>query len=236
MNTEGLLYWSVQESGRCMADIEIPDSFPGAGDVAGKRVVVTGAGRGLGRLLAHAFSGAGARVALVARTERDLKAVAAAGCHGCMAVTAVTVQSAGRVHSWTPVEPSCITAQIEACLEDGAPGAVKSGMLGTTGALDALASALAGGLAGVPYVLDPVLTAGSGDSPHGEGLSGGMIEKGYAGSANRRVSSWARQCSGGGTPSKAAEAGITRSGASETSQRTPLARSRGRADAASGAR
>lgn len=60
-----------------MADIEIPDSFPGAGDVAGKRVVVTGAGRGLGRLLAHAFSGAGARVALVARTERDLKAVAA---------------------------------------------------------------------------------------------------------------------------------------------------------------
>lgn len=107
----------------------------------------------------------------------DLKAVAAAGCHGCMAVTAVTVQSAGRVHSWTPVEPSCIAGQIEACLEDGAPGAVKSGMLGTTGALDALASALAGGLAGVPYVLDPVLTAGSGDSLHGKGLSGGIIEK-----------------------------------------------------------
>jgi len=56
--------------------IEIPDSFPDAGSVAGKRVVVTGAGRGLGRLLAHAFSRAGARVALVARTEKDLKELA----------------------------------------------------------------------------------------------------------------------------------------------------------------
>src|SRR5205807_8202772 len=58
--------------------IGIPDRFPGAGDVSGKRVVVTGAGRGLGALLAHAFSRAGASVALVARTERDLKGVAAA--------------------------------------------------------------------------------------------------------------------------------------------------------------
>jgi NAD(P)-dependent dehydrogenase (short-subunit alcohol dehydrogenase family) len=47
------------------------------GDVSGKRVVITGAGRGLGRLLARAFSEAGARITLVARTETDLKAVAA---------------------------------------------------------------------------------------------------------------------------------------------------------------
>ena len=33
--------------------IEIPASFPGGGDVSGKRVVITGAGRGLGQLLAH---------------------------------------------------------------------------------------------------------------------------------------------------------------------------------------
>jgi NAD(P)-dependent dehydrogenase (short-subunit alcohol dehydrogenase family) len=56
--------------------IEIPESFPGPGAVAGKRVVITGASRGLGTLLAHAFSDAGASVALVARTEKDLKAVA----------------------------------------------------------------------------------------------------------------------------------------------------------------
>ncbi len=58
--------------------IEIPDTFPAPGAVAGKRVVITGAGRGLGSMLAHAFSRAGAAVALVSRTERDLKAVAEA--------------------------------------------------------------------------------------------------------------------------------------------------------------
>jgi NAD(P)-dependent dehydrogenase (short-subunit alcohol dehydrogenase family) len=56
--------------------IEIPERFPVPGDVAGKRVVLTGAGRGLGELLAHAFSQAGARVALAARTEADIVAVA----------------------------------------------------------------------------------------------------------------------------------------------------------------
>jgi NAD(P)-dependent dehydrogenase (short-subunit alcohol dehydrogenase family) len=59
------------------AEIEIPSSLPRGADVGGKRVVLTGASRGLGRLLAHAFSRGGARVALVARTETDLKAVAA---------------------------------------------------------------------------------------------------------------------------------------------------------------
>ena len=56
--------------------IDIPASFPDVADVTGKRVVITGAGRGLGRLLAHTFSQGGARVTLVARTETDLKAVA----------------------------------------------------------------------------------------------------------------------------------------------------------------
>jgi NAD(P)-dependent dehydrogenase (short-subunit alcohol dehydrogenase family) len=60
-----------------IGEIEIPESFPSPGAVEGKRVVITGASRGLGALLAHAFSQAGASVALVARTERDLKAVAA---------------------------------------------------------------------------------------------------------------------------------------------------------------
>ncbi len=55
--------------------IEIPDRFPSGADVTGKRVVLTGAGRGLGRLLAHAFSAAGADLALVARSESDLKAL-----------------------------------------------------------------------------------------------------------------------------------------------------------------
>lgn len=59
-----------------MADpITIPEVFPGPGDIRGKRVVLTGASRGLGALLAHALSRAGAHVTVVARTERDLKAL-----------------------------------------------------------------------------------------------------------------------------------------------------------------
>jgi NAD(P)-dependent dehydrogenase (short-subunit alcohol dehydrogenase family) len=58
--------------------IEIPSEFPVVGDVSGKRVVLTGAGRGLGELIAHALSRAGAHVALVARTGPDLSAVAEA--------------------------------------------------------------------------------------------------------------------------------------------------------------
>jgi NAD(P)-dependent dehydrogenase (short-subunit alcohol dehydrogenase family) len=54
----------------------IPPVLPRGGDVEGKRVVITGASRGLGRVLAHGFSQAGALVTLVARTEADLKAVA----------------------------------------------------------------------------------------------------------------------------------------------------------------
>jgi len=73
VSTDAVPVWRRAMRGK----IEIPDSFPGAGDVRGRRVVVTGAGRGLGELIAHAFSGAGANVALVARTEADLKAVAA---------------------------------------------------------------------------------------------------------------------------------------------------------------
>ena len=57
--------------------IEIPESFAGPGDVAGKRVVITGASRGPRRGCSPTPSPqAGARVALVARTETDLKAVA----------------------------------------------------------------------------------------------------------------------------------------------------------------
>jgi gluconate 5-dehydrogenase len=45
-------------------------------DVSGRRVVITGAGRGLGRILAEAFDAAGARLGLVARSEKALKELA----------------------------------------------------------------------------------------------------------------------------------------------------------------
>jgi NAD(P)-dependent dehydrogenase (short-subunit alcohol dehydrogenase family) len=58
--------------------IAIPETFPDPAALTGKRVVLTGASRGLGALLAHAFSRRGASVALVARSACDLEAVAGA--------------------------------------------------------------------------------------------------------------------------------------------------------------
>lgn len=45
-------------------------------DVSGRRVVITGAGRGLGAALAQAFDAAGAQLGLVARSEDALREVA----------------------------------------------------------------------------------------------------------------------------------------------------------------
>lgn len=43
-------------------------------DLSNKRVIVTGASRGIGRAIARAFAAEGARVAICARTESDVKA------------------------------------------------------------------------------------------------------------------------------------------------------------------
>ena len=94
-------------------DLGISRSVSAGADVAGKRVVITGAGRGLGRVLAHAFSSGGAMVTLVARTEADLKAVSdelpgtSLVCSGDVtdpdfneAVADATVAEWGRVDVW----------------------------------------------------------------------------------------------------------------------------------------
>ena len=45
-------------------------------ELRGKRVLITGASRGIGEALAHGFAGAGANVALVARTQSAIEALA----------------------------------------------------------------------------------------------------------------------------------------------------------------
>jgi uncharacterized protein len=46
-------------------------------ELPGKRVLITGASRGIGESFAHAFAGAGATVALVARTKNAVETLAA---------------------------------------------------------------------------------------------------------------------------------------------------------------
>jgi NAD(P)-dependent dehydrogenase (short-subunit alcohol dehydrogenase family) len=60
-------------SDTALKDMSIPDVLPAPGDVRDKRVVVTGASRGLGRVIATAFARFGATLGLVARTEGPLR-------------------------------------------------------------------------------------------------------------------------------------------------------------------
>lgn len=73
----------------------------------GKRVLITGASRGIGEQLAIAFAGAGARVALVARTEPALKQLAS--------------QLGGTAHVVDLAEPDQVHGLIGRIEADGGP-------------------------------------------------------------------------------------------------------------------
>lgn len=90
----------------------------------------------------------------------DQQAILAAGGHTVCAVTAVTAQRYDGVTSIWPVPGEIVAAQLAAVFSDGAVQAVKSGMLASVAAVEALSVALRS--RELPYVLDPVLMSSSG--------------------------------------------------------------------------
>lgn len=96
----------------------------------------------------------------------DLRTFAACGVHGCVAVTAVTVQNTVGVTGVHTVPPETVAAQIESVAGDIGLDAVKTGMLATTEIIEAIVGACdrAGiGVDGVPLVVDPVAASMHGD-------------------------------------------------------------------------
>ncbi|MFN2617153.1 MAG: bifunctional hydroxymethylpyrimidine kinase/phosphomethylpyrimidine kinase [Thermoleophilaceae bacterium] len=109
------------------------------------------------RVLAIAGSDSGGGAGI----QADLKAIARCGAHGMTAITAVTAQNTRAVTGVYPLPPEAILEQVRAVAEDIGVDAVKVGMLGTVGTIDAVAKAL--DLVGdAPVVLDPVMVAESG--------------------------------------------------------------------------
>ena len=105
--------------------------------------------------IAGSDSGGGAGI------QADLKAFARCGVHGMTAITAITAQNTRAVEMVEAVSPETIVAQVGAVAEDIGVDAVKVGMLGTAGTVDAVVGAL--GLVGeAPVVVDPVMVAESG--------------------------------------------------------------------------
>jgi hydroxymethylpyrimidine/phosphomethylpyrimidine kinase len=104
--------------------------------------------------IAGSDSGGGAGI------QADLKAFAACGVHGVTAITAITAQNTVAVTAVHMVPAEIIGAQVRAVAQDIDVDAVKTGMLGTSGAIEAVADALQE--LSAPVVVDPVLVAESG--------------------------------------------------------------------------
>jgi hydroxymethylpyrimidine/phosphomethylpyrimidine kinase len=93
----------------------------------------------------------------------DIKTIAAHGCYGIAAITAMTVQSSAGVRQMSPIDPGLLTDTLEELAADVTISAVHIGMLGS----GEIASRVAGFLdkaKPVNIVLDPILKSSSGAS------------------------------------------------------------------------
>ena len=104
--------------------------------------------------IASSDSGGGAGI------QADLKAFAAAGCHGATAIVALTAQNTTAVPAVHELPPAFVRAQLEAVFEDIGVDAAKTGMLFSRALIETVAEYLGG--RGVTLVVDPVLIASSG--------------------------------------------------------------------------
>jgi hydroxymethylpyrimidine/phosphomethylpyrimidine kinase len=104
--------------------------------------------------IAGSDSGGGAGI------QADLKAFAAAGCHGTTAIVALTAQNTVGVTDVLEVPPEFVRAQLEAVFSDIGVDAAKTGMLFSAAVIEAVADFL--GDHPVPLVVDPVMVASSG--------------------------------------------------------------------------
>lgn len=94
--------------------------------------------------------------------QADLKTFTALGVYGASVVTALTAQNTRGVTGAMAVPPDFIALQMEAVASDLSIGAAKTGMLGDTTTVMAVAAAVRRH-AIAPLVVDPVMVATSGD-------------------------------------------------------------------------
>jgi hydroxymethylpyrimidine/phosphomethylpyrimidine kinase len=104
--------------------------------------------------IATSDSGGGAGI------QADLKAFAAAGCHGMTALVALTAQNTTAVTDVHELPPQLVRAQLDAVFDDIGVDAAKTGMLFSRELISTVAAYLADHP--VPLVVDPVMVASSG--------------------------------------------------------------------------
>ena len=95
--------------------------------------------------------------------QADIEAIGQSGAHAAIACTALTIQNSQQVFGFEATSRELLLAQAHAVVNDLPIKCVKSGMLGTTENIAALAEFLTEH-PDYLYVLDPVLVANSGGS------------------------------------------------------------------------
>ncbi|MEN4475337.1 bifunctional hydroxymethylpyrimidine kinase/phosphomethylpyrimidine kinase [Mycolicibacterium cosmeticum] len=107
--------------------------------------------------IAGSDSGGGAGI------QADLRTFAMLGLHGCVAVTAVTVQNSVGVKGFHEIPVDVIAGQIEAVAGDIGIEAAKTGMLASAEIIGAVAATWRGLDGDIPLVVDPVCASMHGD-------------------------------------------------------------------------
>ncbi|MCX2710664.1 bifunctional hydroxymethylpyrimidine kinase/phosphomethylpyrimidine kinase [Mycolicibacterium sp. J2] len=107
--------------------------------------------------IAGSDSGGGAGI------QADLRTFAMLGLHGCVAVTAVTVQNSVGVKGFHEIPVDVIAGQIEAVAGDIGIEAAKTGMLASADIIGAVAATWRGLDGDIPLVVDPVCASMHGD-------------------------------------------------------------------------
>lgn len=107
--------------------------------------------------IAGSDSGGGAGI------QADMRTMALLGVHGCVAVTAVTVQNSLGVKGFHEIPPTVVAAQMEVVITDIGIQAAKTGMLASAPIIEAIADTWREVAADVPLVVDPVCASMHGD-------------------------------------------------------------------------
>lgn len=107
--------------------------------------------------IAGSDSGGGAGI------QADMRTMALLGVHGCVAVTAVTVQNSVGVKDFHEIPPPVVAAQMEAVITDIGIQAAKTGMLASAPIIEAIADTWRALEMAAPLVVDPVCASMHGD-------------------------------------------------------------------------
>ena len=102
--------------------------------------------------------------------QADIEAIASMGCHAATIITALTAQNSQGVKSFQTTDIDYLHTQADLLLADMQIDAIKTGMLATSAAVDAIIKIIIT-QPNIPLVVDPVMSGN---------IGGGLSHAGYA--------------------------------------------------------